>query len=109
MGSFSIAHPSIIIDPRLKTAHLKGGGFRPYLQTITEYIDIDLDTAEKLPTLMKGMAVVEANGGIYIGSDHGFIPTDAKSEDDAGSLAIWVLRWSEDGWPIIDKNEKVSF
>jgi hypothetical protein len=48
-------------------------------EKISEYIDIDLDAEEKLPTLMQGMAVVEADGGIYIGGDHGFIPTDEKS------------------------------
>jgi hypothetical protein len=48
-------------------------------EKISEYIDIDLDPDEKLPTLMHGMAVVEADGGIYIGGDHGFIPTDKKS------------------------------
>jgi|GEM_PF-3984981 len=48
-------------------------------EKISEYIDIDLDPDEKLPTLMQGMAVVEADGGIYIGGDHGFIPTDKKS------------------------------
>jgi hypothetical protein len=46
---------------------------------ISEYIDIDRDPEEKLPTLMQGMAVVEADDGFYIGGDHGFIPTDEKS------------------------------
>jgi hypothetical protein len=46
---------------------------------IAEYIDIDLDPDENLPTLMQGMAVVEGDSGIYIGGDHGFIPTDEKS------------------------------
>jgi hypothetical protein len=48
-------------------------------EKISEYIDIDLDPDEKLPTLMQGMAVVEADDGIYIGGDHGFIPSDEKS------------------------------
>jgi arabinan endo-1,5-alpha-L-arabinosidase len=34
---------------------------------------------------------------------------DAKSDDDSGSLAVWVLKWNQGGWPYIDTNEKVSF
>jgi arabinan endo-1,5-alpha-L-arabinosidase len=34
---------------------------------------------------------------------------DGKSEDDSGSLAVWVLKWGEDGWPYIDTEDAVSF
>jgi hypothetical protein len=34
---------------------------------------------------------------------------DGESKDDSGSLAVWVLKWGEDGWPYIDIEDAVSF
>jgi hypothetical protein len=67
-------------------------------EKISEYIDIDLDADEKIPTLMQGMAVVEADDGIYIGGDHGFIPSGEKSaavsfytvSDDSTLIREWT-------------------
>lgn len=53
------------------------------------------------------------HAGIYLHSDgkeyfsHHFY--DAKSGDDSGSLAIWVLEWDQDDWPRIDINKEILF
>lgn len=53
------------------------------------------------------------HAGIYLHSDgkeyfsHHFY--DAKSGDDSGSFAIWVLKWDDHGWPYIDIGEIVHF
>jgi len=50
--------------------------------------------------------IYQHTDGKYYFSHHFY---DAKSEDDSGSLAIWVLKWDERGWPYIDTNDSVCW